>query len=623
MITAAPTKSNKAAISLFTVFLCLLACALYYYFFFNRAQVVIELEVAHPTVFKLYWSGDNQKFSEKRSGQVRVLPRETTYSFSLTDISDVTFLRLDPVQYPGDSVVKSIVISQTGFKDYSVDLSQAEPLHDIAEYEFDSDGLHVKATGKDPNFLVVPQLERQRVNWLTEMSRYVLICLTLIVVVRSCASLRQNYSYVPIMLAMVLVLVTAMAATSKRNAHPDERVHLAAATYYQDHWLPPEIEDPAIAGTYSPYGISRLNNGEIYYLLAGKFSKILSGFNIDALFLLRSFNIFLFVCILLYSINCVYARLVALPFLISPQVWYIFSYCGSDAFGLFLCFVAGCQISNPDSHLNRILDADRRRELWYAVPLMSCLLAMMLLLKVNYYPFIALSFFCVLWKVFVVSDRDNRGILVRRVAVVIVLALIGAGLRFGADYFVNGTDRQEKLLSMQEQRAHHWFKPSTELDKKHVTMFMKDRGTTLRSLVFGRYNWFGHTFVSGFGHYGYFTVAAPARYYAMIKWAAGVFVTFIFGMVLIRGTSETRLLALTVLLLGGALIGASLHRSWTVDFQAQGRYLFPILPMIGVLLARSGDLFTTRLFTLQLCYLYALSIWSFIFVALVYIPRPF
>ena len=623
MITASSDTGKRGSVTLFAILLCVLTCALYYYLFFNRAQVAIEIEVAQPSVFKLYWSGEDQQFSEKRSASVRVLPRESSYSFALTDIGNVAFLRLDPVQYPGTSIVKSITISQAGFQDYLVDLGQVEPLHDIEQYEHGPEGLRVTSSGKDPTFLVIPQLETQRVDWFTEFSRYVLICLTLVIVVRACAPLQHNYSYVPIMLAMVLVLVTAMAAISKRNAHPDERVHLAATEYYQDNWLPPEIKDPAIAGTYSPYGISRLNNGEIYYLLAGKFSKLLSGLNIEPLFLFRSFNIFLFSCILLYSISCVHARLVAIPFLISPQVWYIFSYCGSDAFGLFLCFIAGIQIASPGSHLNRILGAENRPRMWYSILLISGLLAMMLLLKINYYPFVALSFICVLWKVFVDSERDKRGALVIRVGVVIALALVGASLRVGADYYVNGPDRKDKLLAMQEERAHHWFKPSTELDKKHVTMFMKDRGTPLKSLVFGRYNWFGHTFVSGFGHYGYFTVAGPARYYSLIKWAAGVFLIFIFVTVFIRGTPETRVISVAVLLLGAALIGASLHRSWTVDFQAQGRYLFPILPMVGLLLAKSGRLFTNGLFTLQLCYLYALSIYSFIFIALVFIPRPF
>ena len=622
MISAPLATRKKESVGLFTVLLCLLACAIYYHFFFNRAQVTVELEVEHPTVFKLYWSDEKKQFSERRRGSVRVSPRETTYSFALTDIADIAFLRLDPIQYQGDAVVKKIVVSQAGFKDYSVDLSQAEPLHDIERHHFDPGGLHLTASGKDPYFLVVPVLEKQPVDWLTEVFRYALICLTLILAVRACAPLQQNFAYVPIMLAMVLVLITTMAAISKRNAHPDERVHLAAAIYYQDNWLPPVIEDPAIADTYSPYGVSRLNNGEIYYLFAGKFSKLLSVFNIDTLFLLRSFNIFLFSCILLYSISCVYARLVALPLLISPQVWYIFSYCGSDAFGVFLCFGAGFQIEKPDSYMNRILDADSRSGLWYALPIVSGLLALMLLLKINYYPFIALCFLCVLWKVFA-SDRDKRGILVKRVAVVILLAVMGAGLRIGADYYVNGTDRQEKLLAMQEERAHQWFKPSTELDKKYVTMFMKDRGTPLRSLVFGRYNWFGHTFVSGFGHYGYFTVAAPEFYYDLIKWTAAVFISYILIIVFLRGNGEARAVAAAAVLLAFALIGASLHRSWTVDFQAQGRYLFPILPMIGVILAKSRNLFTNRLFTLQLCFLYALSLCSFIFVALVYIPRTF
>ena len=70
-----------------------------------------------------------------------------------------------------------------------------------------------------------------------------------------------------------------------------------------------------------------------------------------------------------------------------------------------------------------------------------------------------------------------------------------------------------------------------------------------------------------------------------------------------------------------ALIGVSLYHSWTMDFQAQGRYLFPILCMFGVLLGRCRQLFDTRLFILSVSQLYVLGLYSFIFIALINIPR--
>jgi uncharacterized membrane protein len=75
-------------------------------------------------------------------------------------------------------------------------------------------------------------------------------------------------------------------------------------------------------------------------------------------------------------------------------------------------------------------------------------------------------------------------------------------------------------------------------------------------------------------------------------------------------------------MLSVALIGASLYRSWTIDLQAQGRYLFPILPMVGVLLARGRTLVDNGVFILFSIQLFALSLYSYIFIALIQIPRP-
>jgi hypothetical protein len=606
---------------LLTVILCLLASGLYYHFFFNRAQVELSIDVEYPSDFKLYWSAENQPFSEKRRAVVRVKPGHTDYSFGLTDIGTVAQLRLDPVDYVGEALVRSLVISQRGYETITFDLAQAMPLNDIDKFSVDETGLLVQSSGQDANFLILPVTVQRPVNWGMEAIRHLLIWLAIICVVRACVPLQHNYGYVPLMLAMVFILVVSMAALSKRNAHPDEYVHLDATAYYQKNWLPPEVDDPAIEHTYSPYGISRLNNGEVYYLLAGKFASLVSIFKMDTLFGLRLFNVAMFGCIVLYAIGSLPARLVAAPFLISPQVWYIFSYCGSDAFGLFLSFLAGCEIVRPNSYLNRILDGQSKCGVVSAGLFISILLGLMLLLKINYYPFIALAGAYVLYQLFVHGEQETRLQVFSRLALIALVAVLLAGGRLGADYFVNGLDRQEKMAAMQEKTAHHWFKPSTELDKKHVTMYLKQRGTTLRGLV-QTHQWFEHTFVSGFGLYGYFTIAAPERYYRLVKWVASIFLIYIFAVVLIRGSTETRLLALFVLGLGIALIAASLHRSWTVDFQPQGRYLFPILPMLGVLLARSRSLFANSIFAVLLSALFFLSLYSFIFIALVSIPRP-
>ncbi|MFC1831096.1 hypothetical protein ACFL0S_03640 [Thermodesulfobacteriota bacterium] len=611
-------QSHKSTVlSWFTLGLCLLGCLYYFFFFFNRAFVEVEIEVEQKSQLKIYWADKDQSFSEKRRSSIRISPGAVSYGFFLTNLSGVDRLRFDPMQHPGKATISRVAISQTGYEPFTVPVENLQPAHEIINNKITENGLGFESSGVDPYFLISPQINKSGVNWGIEIVRYLLICSLVIILVRGCAAFRKNFAFVPMLLSMVIMLIITMASISKRNAHPDEYVHLQAAEYYQDHWLPPQIDSKEIENTYSAYGISRLNNGEIYYLLAGKFSKLLEGLKIDRLLALRSFNILLFGLILVYTVKSVSARLVALPFLLSPQVWYIFSYCVSDAFGLFLCFLMGCELVRKNSFLNRVLDVGKSTSA-RAMILFSVLLALLFLLKINYYPFIVLVYCVIFWRW--LHQHDGRTIIFTRIFACSLMALMVASIRMGADYYVNGADRNEKLAVMQEKTAHHWYKPSTELNKKHVSMYMKERGTTLKALLV-KHNWFAHSFQTGFGKYGYFTISGSETYYRLVKWSVIVFLVFLGGAVAFRGDTEGRLLALLVCGLALVLVAASVHRSWTIDFQAQGRYLFPILPMIGVVLARNRSVVDNKVFILLTMQLFLLSLYSFIFIALPAIPR--
>ena len=250
------------------------------------------------------------------------------------------------------------------------------------------------------------------------------------------------------------------------------------------------------------------------------------------------------------------------------------------------------------------------------------MLGLLFLLKNNYYPFIALFYVCLFWRILTSFDNLNsRAALLVRIIVFSVLALGLAGLRAGMDYYVNGPDRDEKMLAMQEKTAGYLYKPSTPLQEKHGHLYKKARGIPLKSLIV-KNRWFGKTFNTGFGTYGYFTIGAPALYYELARWFAAILLIYILGTVFIRGSTGDSMIAIAVVLLSIALIGASLYHSWTMDFQAQGRYLFPILSMFGVLLGRCRRYFDTRLLVLSMSQLYFLGLYSFIFIAIMNIPRP-
>jgi hypothetical protein len=149
---------------------------------------------------------------------------------------------------------------------------------------------------------------------------------------------------------------------------------------------------------------------------------------------------------------------------------------------------------------------------------------------------------------------------------------------------------------------------------------MKARGNSLERII--KYDkWFAKTFRSTFGVYGYFTISAPDIYYRTIQWIGTAFLLFFIGSVIMRGGMQSNILLFAGLGCGISLISISLWHSWTSDFQAQGRYLFPIILLLGIIYSETKDIFQKRIFNFFVFSMIAISFYSFIYIALRYIPK--
>ncbi len=604
--------------------LCLLVSSCYYVFFINRAHVELSIQVEKPTFFKIYWSEPGQLYSEKKMARVRVIPGRKNYNFFLTDLNNTQKLRIDTHQYKGEVFLQKLIISQKGLKSIEFEANQEFskfiPLSQIENYKIGENGLQVRSSGKDPNFEFAVVLEKITFDWFQLLGQLFLLCLLVIIIYYSVRSLQDKCLYVPVLLTGVLFAIIIMASISARNVHPDEYVHLNAAKYYQHNWLPPVVDDPEIRNTYSVYGVSRLNSQETYYFFAGKFQNFLSPLYLSDFQTLRMFNVLLFSIILFYSFKISSARFLALPLLISPQLWYVFSYCNSDAFSLFVTFFTGCQLFLPQSMLNKFLKQERNWVFFGRAVALGILFGLLFLLKKNYYPYIVFLIFCLGLKLFQLQHPDLRKQVLIRLLMVLLVGLSIFGLRKGVDYYVNGFERVEKMATLREELATPLYKPSTELHKKHSFLYQKARGVSLETII-KIDRWFEKTFRSAFGVYGYFTVSGPLTYYDVVRWTGAFFFVFFLTSIFLRFEFSNSITAVVGLLLSIGLIGASLWHSWAADFQAQGRYLFPVVPIISIICYQSQKIVSNLFFTLFLTAMFLLSTYSFIWVALQNIPK--
>lgn len=218
------------------------------------------------------------------------------------------------------------------------------------------------------------------------------------------------------------------------------------------------------------------------------------------------------------------------------------------------------------------------------------------------------------------EEKKDRKKIIKRLAAIIIIGLFLAGLRFGADYFVNGINRAEKVEQVMNMYADKAYSPKSNVQELNNSLFLKKKGYSLKYVAFEAH-WFEKMFRSFMGVYGYSSLSAPAGYYALAKKVALALAAFFFLSVFIRSGPVNALLGVSLLGLSAILIFACLYHSWTSDFQAQGRYLFPIIPMLGILYYRSQKTVNYKLMTTIVSILFILSSYSFICIGILQTPK--
>lgn len=591
----------------------------YHFMVFKVADVDLHVDTDTRTVFKVYWAEAGQLYSEKRMSRVVISPNQSDYSFGLSNLVAIKKLRIDVSEKPAKVRLLELHIRQEGLSELSFDseddFKKLIPLAGIADLTFDLSGkMEVVADNNDPQMEFLMPSMVYRPDYLAEGMRILCIFGLLYLLAMVSRPLWDDYEYISFLSVFVLALILAMASISEYNMHPDEFVHIRAAEYYQNHLLPPEICSPEIELTYSPYGVSRLHSGEIVYLLAGKFMAVFAPFNLPSYLLLRFFNVTLFAVLCALAIRSSPFRIIMIPVLISPQTWYVFSYFSSDAFSLFICLIIVYILISKDSFFWRVMGDGPPREVYLKLFFTGLLFSCILFFKKNFYFFIVFLFFYFPWLHWRHELRLNKKVL-SRLVMIGAISLVIFSLVKGADYAVNGLDKSANLLTCREQLAQKQYKPSTPLAEKHVYLQMKERGATLKDIfLFDR--WGGKSFQSSFGVYGYTSISGSSVFYDEISYIGLALLGVLLLSIALRGGLPGNVLLSATLLCAMTLMAVACYHAWTVDFQAQGRYFLPIIPMLALLIYHEECYLFRPLFHLLFLAMYLLGIYSFIFVGL-------
>lgn len=598
--------------------LSLIFIALYHFLVTSLAVVDLQVVTDNRTKFKVYYSDSSENWSEKRVAEVLMEPGVTEYSMRLGNLKKIKNIRIDTTERKANVRVISLVISQPGFAPVRIDspeqFSKIVVGGGVEDFSYSAEGFMVKPATKDPNvFYSIPTLVKENIV-AAQLSRVLVMVLFAFALSFASRALFFECRFVLPLGLIVLTLITVMASISDYNQHPDEIFHVKAAKYYMDHNLPPVIGDPAVENTYSQYGISRLNSGEISYFFVGKFAKILEPLQIADFRVFRFFNVALFGFLLLVAVYKKPFRILLCPLLFSPQIWYIFSYVNSEAFAMVVILLIAYQMVVPDSAWNRLLSTSGKSCAWWEIPGVVVLLGVLLLLKPNFYFFGIYIFLYFVWRMFFGKTEISQRTIIR----VCLVALAGIAVFVGVRAFdssINNFEKSERILEAREAYAKDAYKPSTPLDKKFLYLQMKDRGVTIDT-VLNIYYWGEKIFRTSFGEYGYTSVAASYGYYDFVRYLSVVVLLVISFFAIKNGGWEGLGLVVITFVSAILLLIAAFYQAWAVDFQAQGRYLLPIVGMFSMFAYHMKDKLANLPCVSVLACMYLVSLYSFIFVGL-------
>lgn len=541
------------------ILLILVSVLLSYLFTLSGTTISLETHLKNPETVKLFWRDKGQKMSMTRALKIALPAGENRTSFATADISNIDVFYLESGNNRVLQNLKTITVNAPGFKEQSYQQS---------EFVLDKQSRLGTLIPSIAVFLGLYLLLLCSVWYYQKRKPYT-----------------WNSLYVKFIKSCFLfasALVFCLAWQADYNIHPDEGAHIESTKYYSQYWLPPSVGDSrAIEAYQKPWATSRLDDLGISYFFAGKFSLLAQQLFADETFINRAFNALLFLLLFIISWNNKRLLLFLTPLLCTPQIWYLYAYANRGGFILFVSLLLAWQLVNKKSSLNRFLNTDRPLACWHDAVFPGVLLGILSIAQTNYLLFILFVFSLLLWELlFFVKQKK---IFIYKC---LFFMLIGASIffaRHGLDYAINGSNKQEQRIAYAEQHAAPEFKPSiAETEQSYPGLRLKAKGVSLAEIFQPEWEWHKMTFKSFTGFYGYYAQYSPKWYYSYVMLIYGIAILLVLGHAIFKANWRYKLFtALTIIAIAGGMLMSILF-SWLYDFQPQGRYVFPIIPIILV-----------------------------------------
>lgn len=395
---------------------------------------------------------------------------------------------------------------------------------------------------------------------------------------------------VKIMLLITLLYIVIIAVASP-SIHPDETVTKAAIEYYKANFMVPDMRELP-DDKFCVYGQTRLCELTIYYFIAGKIAALIPYETSYRFFNVMLAFIIVFIIIRKYKTD----PFLLFAFFITPQVWYIFSYATSDALDYFFTFILVYQLSVKTSMLNTMLDSDNfilNQTNIITIIFISLLTAFILMAKPNYFLVLLLMAYVLLKKYFMAEKGSRRNALFKFYIFVAVCSLAVFLSRYAIDLYYYGLHKSEIFRQMRIIHAIPKFNPATPFNEMYETMFLAAKNVPLITL-FTKYGFLQVLIGSFFGLYGGMNITAHPVYYFIMLAAYLFFFAVLFNYIIKSHNKEKYADGITAVILAVISILLVLYYSYFIDFQAQGRYMLPLLLVITYLVSQNKEILQNK-----------------------------
>jgi hypothetical protein len=586
-------------------------------------------------------------YSEALSSTARVDAGQNVLRFRIPQ-RDVAALRFDPIN--NDAVVRityAALVSSGGGNVEPIPLLGLLPGDNIADLALDDQGLTVRPLPgtSDPQLLLLtdtrPPQEPLGSRLLIDFWWATVATGALAAMLALWRSHQLTTVYViagAMLFVAAQIVVMAFVSSSTLSIHPDEFSHVAAYRYYHSHWLPPAVDDPAVIPSLSVYGVSYLFQwGPAYFIAAKSTLPLVDVLGSDVL-AARAFNVALWMLLTIVVILRKNWSLAAAIVLMSPQIWYIFSYYNNDALPFILALVCVAIVAPGESSLHRYLRGDAGMKL--GTVLFVLCVGLLIVSKQNFLPLIATLFLWLAilhlqlrWLVllgivtglFAMGSATFMSGMPSAVQYQSIVLLAGFTLLAAAaihtlwhawhsplgrpilvrfvvlgslagtvalpwiafDLYQNGLphEKSERILEVRERHAGQQFKPSVAAaENSYFGLTLARKGVSFAEMMSHPWQWPAITLFSSFGVYGYMSVHPPRwTNTSLALLAAFLVLASAVGAVRNNPIAGAKLVFLSIASIALVILMAALH-SWVYDFQPQGRYLLPSIAVFALLL---------------------------------------